>query len=411
MNKFISFFLKKYISSPKKEWLRLDSIFMVAGIIISVAVLTITLSLFDGYIKAMKHIYFGVNSHVYFFNRNDSDLDKELQDKLTSFLKEQPEVVTFAPIISNQVMISANGRIKGSYLRGINPQIKPQPTTFAEFVEKGSSDLTETNSIVIGEKIAKELNIAVNDTIKVISPLNSTTTQFGFMQHEQKFVVIGLYHSGMHEYDSKYAFCHIEVARTFFGYDDNVSMFEVKLADQYIEKADFLAYTWQHQLDLDYQTSSWIDFSGNLFSLLTLEKWVLFIILSFLVLIASFNVVSSVSSTILDKRRDLGIMKAFGTSNRVLRKILVGRIMIISFLAICLGQLLGYLISIIISKMDLFSLKGDVYFIDVLNVSFDPISWLIILTTSSLIVFFASLIPLKKIEKLPVTDILRGTGK
>ena len=411
MNNLVSYFLKKYLSSPRKEWLRADSVFMITGIIISVATLTIALALFDGYEKAMKRIYFGVNSHIYIFNRQDSNLDENLQNKLDVFLQKQPEVESFAPIISNQVMASANGRIKGCFVRGINWQISPQPTTYRKFVTEGSYELNQPNQIVIGYKIAKELGLTLQDTIKLISPLNAKATPFGMKPNEQEFVVIGLYRSGMHEYDSKYAFCDINSTATFFNLDNQATMYEVKLSQDYIEKADYLAYKWLHELNLDFQISSWLDFNGNLFSLLALEKWVIFIILSFLIIIASFNVISAVSATILDKRRELGILKAFGTPNRVLKKILIGKTMIISFIAICLGQLLGMLISFLLSKQTFLQLKGDIYFIDSINIDFDIFSWLVTLTTSLIIVFFASVVPLKRIEKLQVTDILRGSGK
>ncbi|MFO7897325.1 MAG: FtsX-like permease family protein [Candidatus Cloacimonadales bacterium] len=411
MNKFVSHFLRKFLSSPRKEWLRVESVFMVAGIIISVAVLTVSLAIFDGYIKAMKQAYFGVNSHLYFFNREDDNLTRELQTKLNEFLKNQSEVDTFAPVITNQVMLSAQDRIKGSMLRGIDSEVSPQPTSFRKYVVQGDAEIAASDKIVLGYKLARQLNVAIGDTIKVISPLNSSVTAFGLMPREKEFVLSGLYRSGMHDYDAKYAFCDLERAADFFGLQQKVTMYEVKLLPAFIEQADYYAYKWRYETDLEFQTSSWIDFSGNLFALLALEKWVIFIILSFLVLIASFNVISSVSSTILEKKRELGIMKAFGTSNHILRQILLGRTLIISFLAICLGQLLGYLLALFISHQNLLQMKGEIYFIDQINVAFNPLSWLLILTISLLIVFFASLVPLRRIEKLPVTDILRGSGK
>jgi lipoprotein-releasing system permease protein len=161
-------------------------------------------------------------------------------------------------------------------------------------------------------------------------------------------------------------------------------------------------------LDYKYQISSWIDFNGNLFSLLTLEKWVIFIILSFLILIASFNVVSSVATSIIEKRRELGIMKAFGASNKMMRKIFVGKTLIVSFVAVSLGQIVGVLIAKFLSWQKFFMLKGDVYFLDKINVQFSLISWLLVLGVSLLIVTLASFVPLRKISALEVTDILRG---
>ncbi|OQX72020.1 MAG: hypothetical protein B6D62_00365 [Candidatus Cloacimonas sp. 4484_275] len=170
---------------------------------------------------------------------------------------------------------------------------------------------------------------------------------------------------------------------------------EVKLREEDVERADYLAYKWTNLLDFKFQISSWIDFNGNLFSLLKLEKWVIFIILSFLVLVASFNVVSSVSASIIEKRSELGILKAFGTSGRILKLIFLGKTFFVSFFAVTFGQILGVFLAYLISWQTIFMLKGDVYFLDKINVSFKFLDWLVVLTVSLLIVILAAIVPLK----------------
>jgi lipoprotein-releasing system permease protein len=139
-----------------------------------------------------------------------------------------------------------------------------------------------------------------------------------------------------------------------------------------------------------------------------MEKWVIYIILSFLILIASFNVISTVSTSIIEKKRELGILKAFGASDTLLRKIFVGRTLMIAFIAVTLGQLIGLAIAEILSLQSFFMLKGDVYFLDKINVSFNLYSWLLILITSMMIISLTSFFPLKKISRMEITDILRS---
>jgi lipoprotein-releasing system permease protein len=213
----------------------------------------------------------------------------------------------------------------------------------------------------------------------------------------------------MYEYDSKFLFCNLEAAAAFTGSQD-YSMLEVRLKEDQIERADYLAYFWEQELlqeDFLYQFNSWIDFNGNLFALLSLQKWVLFIILSFLLLIASFNVVSSVSTSIIEKRRDLGILKAFGASNRLLGRIFVNKALLTGIASVVTGLLLGFAIAAFLSRQSVFLLQADVYFFDRIQVEFSFMSTTAVILVSLLIIYLAAIIPLQRISRLDVTAILR----
>jgi len=408
MNKVVGYFLKKYIFSPKKEWLRFDSVFMVVGIVISVAILTVALSIFEGYEKVLKKTILGANSHIYIFNSGAGNLNRETIEQLKFFCDSQPEIESSSAIIMTQAMCTNKNRVKGCLIRGIDWKQENLPTSYKKYVSEGKYELQNFNEVVIGYKLAKNLNLGIGDTLKLISPLNSQITPLGMKPQKRDFIIVGFYKSGMYEYDSKYVFLNYQAAAEFISAIDEYSMMEIKLTDENIERADYLAYRWSSELDYKFQITSWIDFNGNLFSLLKLEKWVIFIILSFLILIASFNVVSSVSTSIIEKKQDLGILKAFGASSKILRNIFIGKTFFISIFAVTFGQIFGVLIAISLSKQTFFLIKGDVYFLEKINVSFNPLSWIIILVVSLLIISGASIIPLKKITKLDVTEILRS---
>lgn len=404
----IKLFLKKYILSSRKEWLRFDSIFMIVGIVISVATLTVALAIFEGYENVLKSTILGVNSHVYVFLATDGNLTTDNYNELQEMLDFQPEVISYSPVIMTQAMASANGRIKGSVIRGIEWQQPELPTSYRDKVYAGSYKLNSEDAAVIGYKLAKELNLELGDELELISPLNSTYTPMGLKPQKQKFLITGLYRSGMHEYDTKYIFIDKNSAADFAQMQNEFTMLEIKVSPESIENADYLAYKWRMILDYKYQITSWIHFNGNLFSLLKLEKWVIYIILSFLILIASFNVISTVTTSIIEKRRELGILKAYGASDKLLQNIYIGRTILSAFLAVTIGQIVGVLIAEFLSWQKFFLLKGDVYFLDKINVSFNPLSWFLILGTSLFIITLASLFPLKKIAGLEITEILRG---
>jgi len=409
MNKIVLFFLKKYISSPKREWMRFDSVFMVIGIIISVATLTVALSIFEGYETVLKDTILGVNSHIYFFKSGEGKLSKQDVQQIETELGKNDKVEKSSALIISPVMAANGKRIKGSIVRGIDWKQDELPSKYKKYVFSGTWRLDKENSAVLGYKLANELNLQLGDEFKLVSPMDSKVTPMGMKPKEEKFTLVGLYRSGMYEYDSKFIFIDRDEMSEFNSMENEYTMVEVKLKHDWIEKADYIAYTWEHEFDYQYQVTSWIDFNSGLFSLLKIEKWVIFIILSFLILIASFNVVSSVSTSIIEKRTELGILKAYGASNKILQKIFVGKTLILALLSVSFGQILGVLIAKLLSWQKFFVLKGEVYFLDTINIKFGFISWIIILGVSLLIVFAASLIPLKNISKLNITNIIRKT--
>ncbi len=219
-----------------------------------------------------------------------------------------------------------------------------------------------------------------------------------------------MYKSGMYEYDDQFAFINLSSAQEFFSMDQEYTMLEVALVGSAIEHADYLSYKWERELNAEsyeYQISSWVDFNGNLFTLLELEKWVIFIILSFLILIASFNVISNVTASILERKQDLGILQAFGTSRSLIRKIFLSKSLILAGIGVFTGLLLGILTGIILSEQKIFLLQADVYFLEKIYVKFSFFNNFLIALISMLMVLLASLIPLKKISKMQITDILR----
>jgi len=393
--------------SPKKEWLRFDSVFMVIGIIISVATLTVALSIFEGYETVLKDTILGVNSHIYIFKSGDGNLLKQDVKAIEDKLQATEGVENTSALIISQAMASNGNRIKGTIVRGIDWEQEELPSKYKKFVLEGTWKLDTDKSAVLGYKLAKELNLKIGDDFKLISPMNSKITPMGLKPQEENFILVGLYKSGMYEYDSKFIFVDINELAKFNSMEDEFTMVEVKMKPEWIEKADYTAYVWEHEFDYKYQISSWIDFNSNLFALLKMEKWVIFIILSFLILIASFNVVSSVSTSIIEKRTELGILKAFGASDKILQQIFVGKTLILALLSVTLGQVLGILLANFLSWQKFLVLKGEVYFLDKINVQFGYVSWLVVLGVSMLIVFAASLIPLKQISKLNITNIIR----
>jgi len=407
MKSIKGFFIKKYIRSPKREWLRYDSVFMIVGLIISVATLTIALAIFEGYETVLKDTIIGANSHIYFFDDRDGAMNEAKKERAGEFLDNKDEVVSYAPVVISQAMVTYGDRLHGCILRGIEWQKDELPVEYYRFISEGTGALHNANDAVLGFNLARKLNASLGDTIMISTPLATSVTPLGIRQNNLQLRVVGIYRSGMHEYDSNYLFVDLETAQAFTqisGY----SMIEVKLSSDHIDRADYLSYLWRHELDVAYHISSWIDFNEYLFSLLEMEKWVIFIIFSFLVLVASFNVISSVSTSIMEKRRDLGILKAIGYPNSFLKNLFLQRSLILAFISIVLGIIIGMGIAVILANQTLLLLQGDVYFLDSINIRFNLFNTTVVLAVALLITFLTTLIPIKSITRLNVTEILRN---
>lgn len=416
MLRLCAFFLRTLIKSGRSKLFRFDSVFMTAGIVISTAVLMTAFSLFSGYEDALKQAILGANSHLYVYRSGSADLDSCDVAQVGAFLQQQPETEAWGPAVTGQAVAVVGTRYRGVYIRGIDSEQPNPPTRYRQFVIKGSPDLRDPECAVVGEGLAKELGLALGDTVRLASPLGAKFTPLGFTPHERQFRVTGLYRSGMYEYDSHYFMTNPEVAGEFSAHPGQISLIEVRL--RHPETAWEVAQRWQDQLNAqstasdsvatEYELTTWIDHFGNLFSLIAIEKWLLFMVLSLLVLIASFNTAGAVMTSILEQRRQIGILKAVGMPNSVLRIVYLSRALLLSAFGVIAGECLGWVLGKVIEYQTIYQLKGDVYFIDRLHAHTDPLTWLLIFATAMVIVTVACLFPLRRITKLNVTDVLRG---
>jgi lipoprotein-releasing system permease protein len=407
------YFLNRYFRSPRQEWRRSGSIFMVLGIIISVATLTIAFTIFDGYQRVLKSSILSTNSHIYIFNNSRDNLTEADVLALRDYLEKQPQIEVSSPVVLSQAMAAAgrekkNTKVISCQIRGIDWEQEKLPITYREYVIRGNWQLREDNEVVIGEQMAQRLGLDAGDIIYLVSPAQSRISMMGLQSQSKPFVIVGLYHSGIYDSDSRVVFMQPERVWDFSNQPGRYSRLEVKLKEEFIDSADYLAYIWLNQLDLDYQILTWQDFNSSLFDLLELEKWVLFFILSFLIVVASFNVVSSVTTEIIDRRRDIGILRAMGFSGGSIKRILLGRIVGTGFLAIIAGLITGMLLSWFASVQNFFRLKGDVYFLDKINVHFSLPALALILITAFAIIFLAAALPLRRLNRLEITGILRS---
>ncbi|MEA1971802.1 MAG: FtsX-like permease family protein [Candidatus Cloacimonadota bacterium] len=407
MSKVANFFLIKYLLSGKKEVLRIDNIFLIIGIVISVSVLTISLALFEGYQVKLKETILGVNAHIYIFKDGTTNLNSTDSEIIKKSLKDNSSIVAFTPLIETNLMAVKNNRIKGCILKGFDTQSQSIAFDYHKYVTIGSSVIQDDKSVIIGKYLAKELNVSLNDKIYLVSPLQTSYSLMGLKQRKIEAKIVGIFESGMHTYDTKYIFANLKFADSFSTTPNQFTMFGIKVLPQKIESTQEIAKNIMSEIGNDYQVRTWQEFNSSLFRLISLEKWLLFILLSFLVVVASFNVISTISTMVMNKREEIGILKAFGTTDEELYKIFLGRIFAISSFAIFSGIIMGVIFSYLLSVQNIYQLNGEVYFLEEIFINHKILNLFIIASVSHLIVVATALLPLKKIKKLEIIDIIR----
>ena len=405
MNLTVLYFLKSIKNS--KQLFKVQNFYPLIGLIISTAVLTVAFNVFDGYEDALKKSILSSNSHVYLFREGRSDLNSGDIQKIHDYLKDKKEIASFAPVVVTQAMLRMKGRVNSASIHGIPAGYAEQNTPYNNFIIEGESKISNEQEAVIGVKLAQLLNAEIGDEVTLLSPLKPTITPLGIKTPSQKLKIIGLYKSGMYEYDSHYLFVDMKTAQKFSANSDEITMVEVFLKNRYIDDAEDISRSWNYDLGHDYQIMSWQYYNGNLFSLLSLEKMILFIVLSFLILIASFQLISATSTMILEKQHDIGIMKAYGVKDFEIQKMFLLKQLLSSVFGIFLGILIGYGIGWLLIVQDIYHLKGDVYLIEDVSFSFSLLNASLIFVSALVIIFFSIILPLKRISAMNITNLLR----
>jgi lipoprotein-releasing system permease protein len=380
---------------------------MYVGIIISVAALVTTFIIFEGYERTLKKTILGVNSHIYFFKPGVGDfIDYDIY-KITDYLSRQEEVKAFSGIISGQAVANIGDRARGCFYKSIDWENNTHSSIYETAINEGTHELRNPNDIVIGKYLAQMLGVGVGDEIQVMSVGSVSVGMSGVRYRTRKMTIVGIFYCGMYEYDSRYIFLNRATAGYLQNNDGDFNMIEVQLKEEYINQAWDISLKWDHQLNREYQITTWEHFNGNLFSLLALEKWVLTIIISFLIVVASFNVITTTMASIIEKRKEIGLLKAIGLSGNKITAIFLTQISLISFVCIIIGIFVGIGIGHLISIQTMISLRGEVYLLDKIYIYVDALKMVLIFFIAFVIINVSSVIPLRQISKMSEIEILR----
>ena len=393
---------------PKKKegFLKVISIFSFLGIMLGVAILIIVMSVMNGFKTDLTKKILGLNPHVV-IQPNSFQIDK----RYISRLKKDFEDITISKSYSGEGIVISNDKAKGVILKGIDKSEKNIIEFFRNFTSQGDLNNFNINKVFIGSELAFNLNLKKDDTINLMTS-SFVGTPLGNLPKQENFKVAGIFNTGFIEFDQNVIFINIEDALSIFNKDDKDQNIEIYLEDPL--KANFYKESIQ-KLNENYFIYTWSDLNKSLFSALKVERNVMFIILSLIIIVAAFNIISGLTILIKNKTKEIAILKTLGFTNRSIKKTFFLTGLTIGFFATLSGILLGILFSVNIEKIrtllskvfDLEIFPSDIYFLDELPYEINFYSILIIFIISLIISAIASYLPATKISKMNTFRALR----
>lgn len=407
----------RYLKAKRKQtFISIITIISIVGVMVGVMALIIVLAVMNGFEKTLKEKILGTQAHLVVLKASDQGMDQP--EEVVKKVEEVKGVLSAAPFIFSQVMLSSESGVSGVVLKGVDPDRVGGVTDLARNLKAGRlEDLKREEEaappgIILGVELAKHLGLSLGDSVQVITPLG-TMTPMGIMPKMKRFQVKGIFYSGMYEYDNTMAYISLQSAQKFFSMGSRVTGIEVKTSDIY--KVKEIAKEIRKRLGFPFWTKDWMEMNRNLFSALKLEKIAMFIILVLIVLVAAFNIISTLIMVVMEKNKDIAILKSMGAPSRGILKIFMIEGGVIGVVGTFLGTVLGLGAAWNLEKITdfvehLFGFKilaSDVYYIDKLPSQVNPLDVLLIVMTAILISLIATLYPSWRASRLDPAEALR----
>ena len=403
----------RYLKAKRKQtFVSLITIISIAGVMVGVTALIVVLAVMNGFKEDLREKILGVTSHVV-ISRFDGSISN--YRKVEAEVEAVAEVTAAAPFIYAQVMISSRRAVSGAVLRGIEPETAakvislPKNLRDGSLEELGAEDQSGGGGgapgVILGNELARNLGVVRGEPVTVISP-SGRLTPLGQVPRSQTLRVVGIFESGMYEYDSTLASVSLWTAQRFLGIGDRVTGIEVQVEDIY--EADRVAESACGALGgYPYWCRDWMRMNKNLFSALKLEKIVMFIILTLIILVAAFNIIGTLIMVVIEKTRDIAILKSMGATRRSIMKIFMIEGLVIGLVGTLLGLLGGYLLCKLLATYQFIELPRDVYYISTLPVKMEPLDVTFIALAAIVITLVATVYPAWQASRLDPAEAIR----
>jgi lipoprotein-releasing system permease protein len=373
-------------------------------VFLGVAALIVVLAVMTGFQDGIRDRIISANPHLLVFQTAGTGMVDAA--RVTTSVREVAGVRAATPFVLQQALFtSPGGDAHGGLVRGVDTgdgtvaaDLRTQLRTgrLEAFAEGG-------DGILLGVELARVLGVLPGDAVTVISPKGALTA-VGMVPKMRRFTVAGTIQVGMHEYDSSIAYLPLAAAREFAGLP-GVTGVEVKLTDPFDAKA--VGRTIAGQLGPGYWVRDWMEMNRNLFAALQLEKLALFVVVTIIVLVAAFAIIGHLVLLVAEKRKEIGILKSIGATGPSITAVFFTVGMTIGVVGTLAGSVVGLIIIWVQNTYKIIRLAGDVYQIDHLPMKLTPTDFLMIVSATLLLAFFATIIPARRAGALQPVDVLR----
>lgn len=405
---------RRYLSSRRKgRFLSLITLIAIGGIFLGVMALITVTAVMTGLQRDLQEKILGTNPHVYVFEEGRGFRLEGWADILRR-VREVPKVVAAEPFVMTQIVIVPTGGEYAQFgtLYGVDLESEGEPmTTVHEGLRTGDLSLGPTESgrpgLLVGQRLASRMGLLPGSLVTVVAGENIKTDPLGnYIPVTREFEVTGIFTTGMYEYDSQHLYAALPAAQDLLDLpSDVVSGLAVNLDDPWNAKE--VGGDISETLGFPYYTQDWMALNQSLFSALKLEKLAMGVILSLIILVAAFNIISTLIMVVTDKTREIGILKSMGLTDRRVLRLFILQGLAIGVIGTTLGALGGLGLVWVIDRYELISLPGDVYLVDALPLALDISDLILIIVTSITIAFAATIYPARQAARLQPVEAIR----
>lgn len=410
----------RYLRAKRREaFISFITVISTMGVVIGVMTLNIVLAIMTGFEEDLRDRILGFNPHVVISSVSGTISE---YDQLVEHVDQVPGVIAAAPFIYGQVMVNSRQSVAGVLVRGVEPTRASEVVDVVDHIQEGSIEglgqpqtvvvrdgaaerSVQLSGIILGQGLAQQLGVLPGDPISVISPLSATPGPLGMLPKVKRFVVVALFDSGMYEYDNTLVYMALADAQNFFELGRSVTGIEVRVADVY--DAPDVARQIETALGFLYKARDWTEINRNLFAALALEKVVYFIVLLLIILVAAFNIIATLIMVVMEKRKDIAVLKSMGATSNAVSRIFVYKGLIIGVIGTLLGTVLGFAGCWVLDRYPFIKLPEGVFYVSTLPVKIYGENFLAVGVASVIICLLATIYPARQAARLAPVEVIR----
>lgn len=405
----------RYLKAKRKQaFISLISLISIGGVAVGVAALIIVLAVMTGFKNDVRDKILGTMAHI-LVQHPDGRLEEH--EDLVNSIDQIEHVASVLPYISGQLLISSVDNVSGIKLLGIEPGRKNATAHLENNLTEGHVEFLghtyqnqetltgpEREGIIIGWELARLLGVLPGDEVTLVLPMGRLLPT-GPVPKLRKFHVVGIFSSGFYEYDSGLAYISLTAAQKFFNMETAISGIEVRLEN--VDDTRYVVKALKSTLGNEYQIQDWAEMNRSLFSAINLEKLAMFLILALIVLVAAFNIISTLVMMVIEKQSDIAVLKSMGATSKSITKIFMLEGTVIGWIGTIIGTGLGITVCWVADTYQLIRLDGGIYYLDHLPFTMTGTDILLVIVSALVICFVSTIYPARQASKLDPVVVFR----